>query len=163
MTLTQDRLKTLLLYDQETGVFTNRITRSNAVVGEIAGYLHAPSGYWHIMLDYRKYKAHRLVWLYRHGHWPRFQLDHINGNRGDNRLVNLRECTGSQNGMNAKLKTNNTSGYKGVYWDKANERWRPFVAVDGKNRFLGRFKCLQEAVIIREAAAREFYGEFVRS
>ncbi|MCK9994454.1 MAG: hypothetical protein Dbin4_02974, partial [Alphaproteobacteria bacterium] len=98
--LTQSRLKELLHYDPDTGVFTRRVqTSSNARVGDVAGCLH-PEGYRHIQIDGKRYAAHRLAWLYMTGEWPTNQLDHLNGVRDDNRWGNLREATHGQNQQN---------------------------------------------------------------
>jgi hypothetical protein len=160
MTLTQDRLKSLLHYDPDTGVFTNKVTRANAVGGEIAGYRHYASGHWYITVDYKKYKAHRLAWLYYYGIWPE-EIDHINGNGTDNRITNLRECTHQQNGRNTKLRIDNTSGKKGVYFDKKNRKYRAYIGINGKNRFIGsRFDTVEEAIAARNKAEIELFGEF---
>ena len=161
MALTQERLRSLLYYDPNTGWFTNRVTRANTVVGEIAGYKHYASNHWYIMVDYKKYKAHRLVWLYYYGTWPNGEIDHINGDGIDNRLDNLRECTHQENGRNTKRRIDNTSGKRGVYFDKKNRKWRAYIGIDGRNRFIGsRYDTIEEAIAARKLAETEFFGEF---
>ena len=131
--LTQERLKHLLDYDPETGVFTRRVRTSNRImVGQIAGTVHS-KGYLCIDIDGRKYFAHRLAWLYVHGRWPKQQIDHINGNRSDNRLCNLREASHAENQHNRRRKNkNNTSGVPGVFWNTNRRKWEARICVDGK-------------------------------
>lgn len=136
--LTQMRLKELLLYDPETGVFTwlskpNRSIR----MGDVAGCM--ASGYRQIKIDGRLYRAHRLAWLYVHGKWPADQIDHINGVRDDNRIVNLREATQSQNQQNRTANANNTSGFPGVCWSKQKRKWRSQIKLASRNKYLGIF------------------------
>ena len=88
--LTAERLRERLHYDAGTGVFTRRVGSGHARTGEMAGSVHS-TGYVRISIDGGKYTAHCLAWLYVHGVWPPDQIDHINGNRSDNRIANLRE------------------------------------------------------------------------
>src|SRR5687768_11990186 len=81
-------------------------------------------GYLNVSIDGRAYKAHRVVWLLEHGTWPAEQLDHINGQRSDNRIANLREAGYQENGQNRALQRNSTSGYPGVSWCPERGRWR---------------------------------------
>src|SRR5882672_2364605 len=111
--ITAAYLRTILHYDPKTGIFRWRVRMSPARgAGEIAG---AKSGnYIRIGIKRRWYQAHRLAWLYVHGKWPLYWLDHANGDKLDNRLENLREATHSQNQMNSRRAKHNTSGFKGV-------------------------------------------------
>ena len=120
--LTQAKLKELLDYNPDTGDFTNKAFRGlRAIPGEIAGNLNT-RGYIDISIGRRKYKAHRLAWLYTYGTWPINNLDHINRSKIDNRIVNLRDVTQAQNGQNKTKHCNNSSGYTGVIWHKASQR-----------------------------------------
>src|SRR5687768_4110898 len=122
--LTAERLRELLDYDPDTGVFrwktrpvraeylrTDRAWNSR-FAGRPAGTL--VKGYVCILIYRRSYRAHRLAWLYVHGEWPRNELDHEHGNRADNRIEKLRSATRGQNMQNRKPNSNNTSGYPGV-------------------------------------------------
>ena len=143
--LKQDRLKELLGYDPETGLFTWKVTRGGtARAGTLAGTLCKQRGYFQISIDNRLHQSHRLAWFYTHGVWPD-ELDHINRVRTDNRLENLREVTSSQNNQNASLRSNNTSGFKGVSFCSRTGRWRAQIRVDGKGRDLGRHRTPEEA------------------
>ena len=91
------------------------------------------------------------------------ETDHINGNRLDNRKENLRICSHSENAYNAPKKISNTSGYKGVYWDKFNNKWRASITVSNKTVRLGRFINIIDAVNSYDSAARRYFGEFART
>lgn len=113
--ITAARLRELLTYDPETGAFTNRVKRSRKVVpGEPAGGLRC--GYVAIRLDGRLYQAHRLAWLYMTGAWPAADVDHINGDRADNRWVNLRDVPHQANMQNQRRpRSDNKTGFLGVH------------------------------------------------
>jgi hypothetical protein len=112
--ITQKQLKELLSYDSNTGVFTwIKKTSNRAPVGNVAGYLNH-DGYVYIKINNKIYSAHRLAWLFTNKAYPENMIDHINGNRSDNRICNLREATRVENAYNQKKQKNNTSGVKGV-------------------------------------------------
>lgn len=115
--LTAERLRELLSYDPETGIFRRVATRRQVKSGDIAGSDDG-KGYWRIRVNGEKHRAHRLAWLYVNGAWPIDQLDHINGDKLDNRICNLREATNSENQQNRSLPKSNTSGRLGVHFDK---------------------------------------------
>jgi len=131
-------------------------------VGDIAGWVSKSRGYRKIRLDGQDIQQHRVAWLWIHGEWPSVQLDHINGNRTDNRLVNLREATSSQNKMNVPIKRNNSSGYKGVSWCRERRKWKAQIQINGKNRMLGRFESPEEAHHVYCNQAKRLFGEFAR-
>lgn len=137
--LTQSRLKELLHYDPDTGVFTRRVqTSSRAMIGDVAGSL-LPDGYRRIMIDGGKHRAHRLAWLYMTGEWPTNQLDHMNGVRDDNRIANLREATNAENKQNREISKNNRSGFMGVSWHKHTRKWVAHIQIAGSKKHLGLF------------------------
>ena len=117
MKLTQKRLKELLYYNLDTGIFTNRIDRSNVKVGDIAGYINS-KGYRCIRVDCKIYRASRLAWLYMKGYFPEHEVDHEDRVRHNDRWKNLRHLTHSCNLKNRGVNSNNTSGITGVNWDK---------------------------------------------
>lgn len=138
--LTQERLKELLSYDPETGVFTRIVsTSSNAKAGQVAGSVNKISGYREIRVDDTLYYGHRLAWLYVYGSWPEHQVDHANRIRSDNRICNLRSASSLENSQNQRLRSTNTSGLKGVTWHKAGKKWAAQIVFKGKNHHLGLF------------------------
>lgn len=140
-TLTQSRLKELLHYDESTGVFTRRVALCNKVkVGDIAGTTEKEE-YVRIEIDGKKYKAHRLAWLYVYGNFPEQQIDHINSIKNDNRIANLRDVSQSVNMRNIHKpnKDSITSQYRGVSWHKHAKKWVAQVVVDGRKVHLGYF------------------------
>src|SRR5690348_8622850 len=110
--LTQERLRECLSYEPRMGDFTWHKSRCRVKVGDMAGTPH-PDGYVQINIGGRLYLAHRLVWLHVYGEWPIAYLDHINGVRDDNRLINLRPATHSQNKANSRCRRDSRSGLKG--------------------------------------------------
>lgn len=158
--LTQQRLKELLAYDPETGVFT-RISNSRRtdLCGKSAGCLN-PNGYTDISVDGRKYKGHRLAWLYVYGKWPPQMLDHKNLNKSDNRIENLREASRAQNEQNKRPRSNSSSGVTGVYWNKCAKKWQAYIKVDRAYRYLGIYEDFDIAVAIRRNAEKTFFGAF---
>lgn len=144
--LTAERLRDVLDYDSDTGVFRWKITGNRALsAGDRAGCIH-PRGYVHIKIGHFSYAAHRLAWLYVHGTWPVRHLDHRNGVRSDNRLSNLRPCNGSgENNQNTGRYSSNRSGFPGVGWHKASGRWRARIDVQGRQHHLGTFESFEDA------------------
>ena len=154
--LSQKRLKELLSYDPETGLFTWVMKRSNAVLsGAYAGSFNS-EGYLSIMIDSKRYKAHRLAWLYVTGNWPKCQIDHINHNRSDNKWPNLRDATSLDNARNQSRYKVNKSGCTGVLWHKKDKRWQASIRVNGKLKHLGNFKEKEKAIKVRLLAQKEY-------
>lgn len=109
------------------------------------------------------YKAHRIIWAIYYGETPEKTPDHINGNGLDNRIINLREATTSQQRMNSVVPSNNTTGAKGVYIDKRrNNKFYAKIVVDKKSIHLGYFESLNDAIAARKAAEMKYFGEFRR-
>src|SRR4030095_16904952 len=121
--LTQERLKELLHYDPETGVFTNRVARGRLIVGVEAGCV-TTGGYIKLSVCNKRYYGHRLAWLYVFGQWPNDELDHINLVTSDNRIANLREATKAQNNSNCSVRSHSKSGKKGVDFVQSTGKWR---------------------------------------
>jgi len=145
-------LMSVLNYDKITGLFTWKTKVSRKIVpGQITGCPRANNGYLRIGINGKTYYAHRLAWLFVYGYFPEHQIDHINRDRTDNRIKNLREATQSCNSRNCKTPKNNSSGVKGVFFDKVNRKWVAVIRAKGKNRYLGRYKHLANAVCARLA------------
>ena len=109
-----------------------------------------------------KYRAHRVIWALHAGAWSIDDIDHINGNRSDNRIVNLREATRSQNLMNSCVRSNNTSGLKGVSWAKERQKWNAYINANGIRKNLGYFETAELAYAYYCAAAVDAHGDFRR-
>lgn len=162
MTLTVGRLSELYTYDQDEGIFIRLIsTNPRGPVGPVHGTKNS-AGYPRIFIDGRSYLAHRLAWLFVHGEWPNGEIDHINGDPADYRLSNLREVSRSENMMNARRGRRNTSGVKGVSFNKASGKWVSYIQKDQAFQHLGSFVDQAEAVSARSRAASDLYGEFAR-
>lgn len=153
------RLKELVTYNPETGIFTFNSTRGGNLSGDIAGSLHH-LGYVFLMIDRETYTAHRLAWFYCFEEWPTKFIDHIDKNRSNNRLDNLREASREENACNMKIRKDNTTGYKGVSLDKKTGRFMSRLTVNKKVLYLGMFKTAEEASKAREDKAKELQGDF---
>ena len=159
--ITQDELKALLNYDSETGVFTWKIRLSyNVPAGAEAGCIEKTYGYHLIGIGKASYRAHRLAWLYMTGEMPSVHIDHINGNKADNRFANLRKASYAENGRNAKLSITNKSGVKGVSWHKSNQLWVANLRVNKKHKYIGGFKTIEEAANAIKQAREELHGQY---
>lgn len=141
-------LRETLSYDPNTGEF-RRVSTPSAIVGKVD-----PQGYLRISVNGRYYYAHRLAWLFVNGDWPGDRIDHIDRDRANNRIGNLRVATASQNAANAGPRKSNTSGFTGVSVERGK-----FVARIAKT-FIGSFMSPDEASAAYLAAARARYGNF---
>lgn len=147
--LTQERLYEVLNYAFDTGAFYWLIKRGSRSVGALAG---ATDGYGYkvIRIDKKLYKAHQLAWLYHYGGFPEGNLDHINGDKADNRIANLRVANQSEN-------MQNQTRLRGVYWDKARNKWHSRIKVNYRNIYLGRFYLYEDALAAYAAAAAVYH------
>jgi hypothetical protein len=152
--LTSSRVRELLSYDPLTGVFVWKRGRAK---GQEAGWRHG-KGYRTIRVDRRSYLAHRLAWLFVTGEWPT-QIDHINGDRADNRIENLREATPTQNMCNRKEGWG-VSGFKGVVRNKTGHKWVAQIRFQNTLHRLGTFASREAAHEAYKAAAAKMHGEF---
>ncbi len=154
---TLERVSELLAYDPGTGILTRRVPRGGQRAGAVAGNPNS-WGYLLVGIDGRQYSAHRIAWLLTHGSWPGGEIDHINGDRTDNRIANLREATVSENQQNQRgPQANNASGYLGVYWNKQRRQWRACIRVDGRTRHLGGHDTAEAAHAAYLAAKRALH------
>lgn len=157
--ITQQELNELLEYNKETGEFTWKKDRSRlAKKGQRAG-CDDGTGYWTINIKGKPWKAHRLVFILHTGSYPNC-IDHINGNKADNRWENLRPATRGQNNQNQSMRSDNTSGFKGVYYLKRNKKWAAQVTVDGEQKYLGLYPSEFEAGEVAMKARQYHHGEY---
>jgi hypothetical protein len=156
--MNQKRLKELLNYNPETGIFT-RLTKSAFCVeiGDVAGG-KCKNGYILISLDGKQYSAHRLAWLYMTGSFPKNLIDHKDSNKQNNIFSNLREATYAQNIANKKSRSK--SGFKGVTWWARDSKWKAQMQVDGVNKHLGYFDTPEQAHEAYKKYAIVHIGEF---
>jgi len=123
--------------------------------GKRAGYL-SPNGYWNIGIiiggEKRTFGEHRLIWLWRHGYWPKGEIDHEKGVRDHNWIDDLRDVTHSENLKNQKMRKNNTSGVMGVSWYKRKKKWESYIQIDQKKVRLGYFSDKFDAICARKSA-----------
>ena len=148
MTITAETLRKFVTYDYETGVMT-------FVSGRRAGKpltTLSSTGYYRAQISGYQCFVHRLVWLYHHGDWPNNQIDHINGDRRDNRIENLRDVTHNDNHRNMCRRRNSKSKHAGVLWRARDKRWQASIGENGRHRYLGYFKTEEEAIAARKAA-----------
>ena len=148
--ITQERLKELLHYCPDTGIFTCAKDWGRFRKGASAGSYDR--GYVKIYLHYKNYSAHRLAFLYMTGSLPANQVDHINQVRHDNRWKNLRDVTSQANNKNASMSSRNKSGMTGVCWSKSHRKWRSSIRVNNKSKCLGVFLDLNDAIEARKEA-----------
>lgn len=149
--LTQERLKEVLYYNEDTGIFTKLASSSiydHSTIGIIVGYIEK-NGYRRIQIDGVRYSAHRLVFFYLYNKWPEHQVDHLDHNKDNNCLANLKEVTHLENQKNRSLNKNNKSGVSGVSFYQ--NKWKAFIG----RKFLGSFINITDAIAIRKAAEIE--------
>jgi hypothetical protein len=170
---TPEFLRELLEYNPETGrlfwrergahIYAEKNQAAEQVckswntrfAGKAAFSTARDDGYLVGTLFAKKYRAHRIIYALHYGEWPMF-IDHINGDRSDNRIGNLRSVTLEQNSRNCKRSALNTSGVCGVSWCKMQNTWRAYIRVNGKRKHLGRFVKIEDAIAARKAANRKY-------
>ena len=153
--VTHARLLELFDYDPKTGIFTRKWKlKGKKKLGTKKG-----TRYISIAIDGVNYWAHRLAWFYMHQKWPAHHIDHINGNKRDNRMCNLRECTHASNMMNRKIQSNSKTGLKGVYLH-SDGGYQAAISANGKKKYLGTFKDPISASNAYDEAAKKLHGDF---
>jgi hypothetical protein len=158
--ITQAKLKELLHYNPDTGVFTWLVNKgSRAPAGSEAGNIHQDgrTSYRLIMIDGASHKAHRLAWLYVHGEFPKNDIGHEDHDGLHNWISNLRDVTNSENNKNKSLSCNNTSGVVGVSLHKGTGKWRAQISTESGRKHLGYFTNKEDAIEAAKAA-RVKYG-----
>lgn len=154
-------LRRLMKYDPDTGVMTRLFRASNWPAGSIAGAKET-RGYLTTRIQGHTYKIHRLAWLYMTGEWPTGDIDHVNGDGMDNRWINLREASRSQNCCNASVRRSSATGLKGVHFNRCNNRFAAQIQINKKRIHLGYFDTAEQAHKAYCSASMKLHGEFGR-
>ena len=166
--ITAEYVRSILNYNPDTGIFTWRERDdvpkewNRRWAGTIAGTPN-DSNYLLISINKQHHRAHRLAWLWMTGKWPDPECDHRDTVRANNRWSNLREATRSQNAANTSIQRNNTSGFKGVYWNKIVKKWWAHITKDGRRHSLGYFDDIDEAVAVVTRERLKHHGEYARA
>ena len=158
MEITQNQVKELFEY--RDGELFWRVSQGRSKIGNKTGTLNS-DGYLHTIISKKAYKNHRIIFLMFHGYLPKF-IDHIDGNRSNNIINNLREATRAQNTCNAKTPSTNTSGVKGVCWSKRDRKWLVQLCVEGKKKYFGCYHDIKVAKFIVETMRHKYHKEFAR-
>jgi len=147
--ITQEKLKEILDYNPETGIFTRLVRMGQrGKVGDVVGSPHN-EGYLVVRIRGKSYLLHRLAFLYMAGYLPENQVDHKNGCGTDNRWLNLREVSNTCNQQNCKMSKNNKSGFNGVSWYKQTGKWLARIKINNKAIHLGCYETATDAAIAR--------------
>ena len=156
--LTATRLRELLSYDENSGVFIWRVSAGRVKSGSVAG--SGSNGYSRVHINGFDHWAHRLAWLYVHGDWPIQQIDHINGIRSDNRIDNLRDVSHSWNQQNQRRpqSDNKTSYFLGVSWSSKSRKWNASITLNGIQKNIGLFDSEIDAHDAYKAQKRILHG-----
>jgi hypothetical protein len=156
-----DFVKHYLDYNADIGVLIWKRARSNrAPAGSKAGCLNT-TGYLVAQIDGQLMYCHHLAWVLHYNEWPSKEVDHVNGVRNDNRIVNLRLASSNQNKFNMRLNVRNTSGVKGVSWDDVRKKWAVSVKA-GTKRYRRRFVDLELAEFVAQEVRLKLHEEFAR-
>lgn len=158
--LSHETLTALLDYNPETGVFVWKVDRGTSTkAGSEAGTINR--GYGQLCINKTLFASHRVAWFYIHKRWPVAELDHINLDRADNRLVNLREVTKTENNRNVGRKKHNKSGFKGVCIH--GDKFTAYITVDSETVYLGIYNTPEEAHAAYAAASLQYHGNYGRA
>lgn len=155
--ITQQRLHEL--FDYRDGHLYWKVARTRGVQpGDQAGSRNG-CGYIAIGISGKKHLAHRLIFLWHYGFCPKY-IDHIDRNRANNQISNLRAATSSENQANVVFNSRNTSGIMGVAWEKRKKRWKAQLRVKGKCMQLGLFLNIEDARLAYNSAKQKYFGAF---
>jgi hypothetical protein len=157
--ITLEILTDLLEYDKNTGNLFQKKKRPKIQVGNLAGVV-TPKGYRYIQLLGKKYASHRLVWFIEYGKFPDLFIDHIDGNKLNNHISNLREVSNKQNTENRGAQKNNKLGRKGVYFNKKLKKYVAQIQHHGVNHYLGVYKTSEEASLMYQTAAKILFSHY---
>lgn len=153
--ITQEYLHELFDY-KEGNLYWKNDNRAKKIKGQLAGYINK-DGYRAIRKDGKYYLAHRLVFMYHNGYLPKF-IDHIDRNKSNNLIENLRECTTQENCFNRLPSSKNSSGYRNV--TKNNDKWQVHLNIKGKCKYFGAFEDIELAGLVAEEARDKYHKQF---
>ena len=157
------KMQDCISYDPESGVMTwKKVLSNRAKLGGICGGNIDSKGYGRVCFDGKQYRAHRVAWALFYGQEPDQQIDHINGNRLDNRIANLRLASNAENSRNCRLSKNNTSGVTGVCYHSRAKKWFAQIMFNRKNHFLGLHDTKEKAIEARKKAETQYFGQFAK-
>jgi hypothetical protein len=154
--ITQEKLKELVEY-KDGHLFVKTKWTHTVKVGAALGT--KTKGYIQLRIQNQRYFEHRLVFIYHHGYCPEY-IDHIDGDKSNNRIENLRPATLTQNNYNVKKPKSNKSGVKNVHWNKKNKNWNVTLSANNKSMYFGSFDDLELAALVAEEARNLHHGEF---
>ena len=158
MTSTVDRLKELL--DYVDGHFVRKVSVQGSPKGKIVGNFRK-GAYLYLVLDGKRILTHRAVFAFHNGYFPEF-VDHIDGNKQNNRIENLRDVTKSQNGLNRSIHSNNKSGSKNVCWSRSKNSWVVKLNLNKTRIHLGFFEDFEFADLVAQEARNLYHGQYAR-
>jgi hypothetical protein len=158
--ITHEEAKHLFDYQEDGSLIWKNPFGFKTKKGDVAGHLRK-NGYVAVSINKKMFLLHRIVFLWHHGHMPSV-IDHVDSNSTNNKIENLREATQSQNMMNRAVSTSCKSGYKGVYFVEALQKWRAYISVNRKNISIGYFLDKHEAAKAYNKAAFELRGNFAK-
>jgi len=157
MSITQTLVKDLFEYND--GVLYWKNPTSGRMKKGLRAGRYGKRGYIETGINYKRYKNHRIIFLMFHGYLPEI-VDHIDNNKLNNKIENLRAATCSQNLQNAKLSKSNTTGIKGVVWEKDRKYWKAQIMVNGKQIRIGKLESLELAELVVQELRSKFHGEY---
>ena len=149
------------IFDYVDGNLVFKRDRWKSKVGKIAGTKDG-KGYLRVRLNWNMYSIHRLVWMYHNGDFPKSLLDHIDGNRLNNKIENLREATHYENNVNSRKQIDNTSGYKNVTWRKDKQKWQVKCNSFGKTYYGGYYDDIEKAAEQANLLRNAVHGQFAK-
>lgn len=155
--LNQERVRELFDYDSENGLLIRKKDHRGRMINLTCGHKPIRNGYGKIEIDGKNYYTHRLIWLWVHGSWPDGEIDHLDRDRMNNRIENLRVVVGSENQHNHRIRRDNSSGFPGVYWDKHAKKYKAQIMLNNKQIHLGYFTTPEEAFLAYQLAKIEMH------
>ena len=158
--ITREELLKRFSYNPSTGELSSKNWRPNIKARVLTA---KRNGYIYVRINKVAFSAHRIIWVLHHGSWPSIMIDHINGDKTDNRIANLREASDYENQYNAKKQIRNKSGFKGISFRPSTNRWRAAIRQGGRVVYEKTFLHLKDAVIHIQSKRKELHNEFARN